>query len=105
MTRQQVKYLLARLRAHAESGAELPEIPEGFRESFSRQVHWKGWINYHVSWDVADDDHWVVVSRAKSQEQEWNEDRVKVIPVITPEGEIVSAEEWEARSPSTPTPS
>ncbi|MGW8177414.1 MAG: hypothetical protein ACWGQW_01240 [bacterium] len=86
MTRREVKYLLARLRAHAESGAVLPELPEGFAASFEKQEGFRGWVNYHVTWDVDDEDVWRVVSRDKSQEEEWHEEILPKLPIITPDG-------------------
>lgn len=101
MTFNEIKYLLATLRSEAIYNKPLPiELPEGFRESFETQKDFRGWASYHVTWDVFEEDPWKCVLREKSQEQEWNETLEKVVPVITPEGEIVGAEEWEQRSNS-----
>ena len=97
----EIKYLLASIRSAALYDRPVKvNIPEGFKESFESQTNFRGWANYHVTWDVFEDDPWKCVLRLKSQEQEWNETLDKVVPVITPEGEIVSAEEWEKRSAS-----
>ena len=94
-----IKLRLASLRSKALYGREPHyDMPEGFKESFENQKNFRGWVNYHVTWDVFEDDPWKCVLLKKSQEQEWNETLEKVCPVITPEGEIVTAEEWEQRS-------
>lgn len=102
MTRIQIKRLLALLKAQVEYDKTFDDIdiPEGFVESFENQKHFKGWINYHVTWDVDENDSWKVISLKMSREQEWHDTLEKVVPVITPEGEIVGAEEWEKRSRS-----
>jgi hypothetical protein len=101
MNFNEIKYLLALFRSEALYDRPVPiEVPEGFKESFESQSNFRGWSNYHVTWDVFEDDPWKCVLREKSQEQEWNEVLEKVVPVIVPEGEIVSAEEWEKRSAS-----
>lgn len=101
MEYKDIKYLLACLRSKALYDKPVPiDVPEGFVESFECQDNFRGWANYHVTWDVFEDDPWKCVLREKSQEQEWNDTLEKVCPVITPEGEIVSAEEWEKRSAS-----
>lgn len=101
MTGQQIKRLLALLRATAEGKVNHFDVPVGFKESFESQVDFRGWVNYHVTWDVDPDDLWKVVALEKSLEQQWHDDLEKVVPVITPEGEIVTAEEWAQRSAST----
>lgn len=99
MNRKEVKYLLARLRTYAETKrsdcptVEPPELPQGFLESFESQEAFRGWVNYHVTWDVDSDDHWKVVPLGQSLEEKWHGDLEKVIPVLTEDG-IVSAEEW-----------
>lgn len=96
---KEIKYKLASLRSSALYDRPCRvEIPEGFKESFENQENFRGWSNYHVTWDVYEDDPWKCVLRKKSQEQEWNETLEEVCPVITPEGEIVTAEEWKQRS-------
>jgi hypothetical protein len=96
---QDIKIRLASLRSKALYG-RIPnyEMPEGFVESFESQDNFRGWANYHVTWDVFEDDPWKCVLLKRSQEQVWNETLRKVVPVITPEGKIVSAEEWEKKS-------
>jgi len=95
---KKIKRLLALHRAEALYDRPVPvDVPEGFKTSFECQKNFRGWSNYHVTWDVFEDDPWKCVLREKSQEQEWNEILEKVCPVITPEGEIITAEEWEQR--------
>ena len=109
MTKQEIKYLLARLRTEAETSNSdqptvlPPEIPEGFKESFENQKGFKGWINYHVTWDVHPDDPWMVVILRQSLEQEWHKELEGVVPVLTENG-VVSAEEWAKKSRSTRIP-
>jgi hypothetical protein len=96
MTRKQVKRLLALLKTEAEKDKSFGlELPEGFKASFENQSLFKGWVNYHVTWDVDDNDVWKVISLKQSRVDDWHDELRKVVPVITPEGEIVSAEEWD----------
>lgn len=103
MDYKQVKRFLALLKAQAEgiNGDLSLELPEGFKESFECQKFFRGWINYHVTWDVDEEDVWKVVPRGISLEEEWHKQLKEVVPVITPEGEIVEAKEWEKRLHST----
>ncbi len=101
MTRQKVKRLLALLKAKAEYDKEIDvEVPEGFIKSFEDQDNFRGWINYHVTWDVDKDDVWKVVLRKISLAAEWQRELIKVVPVITPDGNIVTGEEWEKENGS-----
>lgn len=96
MTRQKVKRLLALLKAKAEYNREIIfDVPKGFIESFEKQDNFRGWINYHVTWDVDNDDVWKVIIRKISLAAEWQRELVKVVPVITPDGNVVTGEEWE----------
>lgn len=96
MTRKRIKRLLALLKAEAEHGRVLGfELPEGFRETFEKQKTFRGWVNYHVTWDVADDDAWKVVSLRESRVDTWNRALAKRLPVITRSGEVVTSEQWE----------
>jgi len=102
LTIEQIKRYLALLKAEVEYDKDFNlKLPTGFKTSFENQKHFKGWINYHVTWEVSTKDPWVVVSRKQSLEDEWHDELLKVVPVITPKGEIVSAEEWDKRSTST----
>ncbi len=95
----EIKLLLAALKyADLYEREVRAEIPEGFKESFEHQPNFRGWASYHITWDVYEDDPWKCVLREKSQEEEWNETLEEVCPVLTPEGEIVTAEEWNQRS-------
>ena len=98
MKKTKIKRLLALLKAKAEHGRELDvEVPEGFIESFEDQDNFRGWINYHVTWDVDKDDPWKVVIRKISLAAEWQRELIKVVPVIIPDGTIVEAEEWQSK--------
>jgi hypothetical protein len=104
MSRKQIKRILALIKAEVEHDRDFNlDLPERFKESFEGQKHFKGWINYHVTWGVSKKDAWKVVPLKKSLEQEWHDELEKVIPVITPEGEIVSEKEWAKRLTSTQT--
>jgi len=103
MDRKQVKRLLALLKAEAEYGRETEiDLPEGFKESFETQPAFRGWINYHVTWDVHADDVWRVVPRKTSLVAEWHNELIKLIPVILPDGQVVEASEWQTKSHLTP---
>jgi hypothetical protein len=103
MTKKEVKRLLALLKAQAEYPDREIEIdlPEGFKESFEGQKYFRGWINYHETWDVNAADVWVVIPRKVSLTAEWHRELARVIPVITPTGRIVEAVEWDRKSALT----
>jgi hypothetical protein len=101
MNKTQIKRLLALLKAKAEYDRELHvEVPRGFKKSFEEQPDFRGWINYHVTWDVDKDDPWKVVARKISLAAEWQRELIKVVPVITPDGNIITGEEWEKENGS-----
>ena len=98
MTRKQVKRLLALLKAQVEYDRPLEiEVPEGFKKSFENQSAFRGWINYHETWDVDPDDAWKVISRKISLVAEWHKELIKVVPVIAPDGTIMEVDEWEQK--------
>lgn len=104
LTRRQIRYLLFRLRTQEIGGAKAPtKLPRGFKKSFTEQPKFRGWASFGVTWDVAEkpDSPWTIVFRDKSLEQEWNEVLIEKVPVLTEDGEIVEAEEWEQRQHST----
>ncbi|RLG24009.1 hypothetical protein DRN76_04600 [Methanosarcinales archaeon] len=101
MTRQQIKRLLALLKAEAEYKKDFSlKLPEGFKESFESQSAFRGWINYHETWDVDKEDVWLVISRKVSLVAEWHKELMKVVPVILPDGQIMEADEWQQKSHS-----
>ena len=104
MDSTKINRLLALLKAKAEyTDRKLDfEVPEGFKESFENQKGFRGWINYHETWDVNPDDAWVVIVRTQSLTAEWHRQLVKVVPVITSDGTIVSAAEWEKHNKPNP---
>jgi len=93
MTRQQVKRILALLKAQADyPDRELVvDYPEGFKESFENQKFFRGWINYHDTWDVDKEDVWLVVPRKISLVAEWHQELLRVVPIIAPDGTITEA--------------
>lgn len=99
MTRKEVKRLLALLKARSEYPDRVIdlELPAGFKESFESQPAFRGWLNYHETWDVDADDVWVVVTRRISLVAEWAAELARVVPVIEPDGTVVTAAEWERR--------
>lgn len=104
MEKKQIKRFLALIKAETELGRKFNlKLPKGFKKSFESQKYFRGWTNYHVTWDVSEKDAWTVVPLDKSLEQTWNEELEKIVPVITPNGEIVEAEEWAKKSASTET--
>jgi hypothetical protein len=102
MGRKKIKRLLALLKAKVEyPGRKLdPELPEGFKKSFESQPAFRGWINYHETWDVDPKDPWTVIPLKRSKVAEWHRILIKVVPVITPDGTIMEAEDWVKKSAS-----
>ena len=99
MKKTKIKRLLALLKAKAEYGREIDvEVPEGFIESFEDQDNFRGWINYHETWDVDKNDPWKIVIRKISLAAEWQKELIRVVPVITPDGTIVTPKEWEQKA-------
>jgi hypothetical protein len=83
MNRRQIRYLLARIRSQATGVCEdVPEMPEGFKETFESQDAFRGWIAYTVTWDVDETDPWKVVTLKKSLEDEWQEKLNEVVPEL-----------------------
>lgn len=95
MDRVKVKRILALLKAQIEYPDRVIEIEvedlAGFKQSFENQKFFRGWVNYHETWDVDPDDVWVVVPRSRSLVAEWHEELMKVVPVISPDGTITEA--------------
>jgi hypothetical protein len=99
MDRKQVKRLLALLKAEAEKGRhfkELENLPDGFKESFESQDHFRGWLNYHVTWDIDDGDHWKIISLEESKVEAWNRQLAERVPYITKAGETVTPQQFKA---------
>lgn len=95
MDRKQIKRLLALLKSEVEHGRDFGlELPEGFKESFEGQPAFRGWINYHVTWGVDDDDAWKVVLLKESLVKSWERELVKRTPIITKAGETVTPEQY-----------
>lgn len=93
MDYKQVKRLLALLKAqveHPERDIQV-DLPEGFKESFENQKYFRGWVNYHETWDVTKADPWTVIPRRVSLVTEWHQELVKVVPMILPDGTILEA--------------
>lgn len=97
---KQIKRFLALIKAEAEYNRDNGlDLPNGFKESFERQPCFRGWINYKETWYIDEEnDPWKVISIDRPLVEDWHDQLRKVVPVITPEGEIVEAEEWERRS-------
>lgn len=91
MSRKEIKRLLALLKAQAEHPERNIKIklPRGFKKSFEEQSDFRGWINYHVTWDVDKNDVWKVVNRYMSLVAEWHRELIKVVPAIHHDGTIV----------------
>jgi hypothetical protein len=98
-----IKRYLALLAAEVLYDREHKGIvyPEGFKEHFEAQPLFRGWANYRITWYIDENnDPWSVVALKRPLVEEWHDKLKKILPVITPEGEIVEAEEWEKRSHS-----
>jgi hypothetical protein len=100
---KQIKRLLALIKAEVEYDRDNElDLPEGFKESFESQKEFRGWINYKETWYIDENnDPWKVVLIHRPLVEDWHDELRKVVPVITPEGDIVGADEWEKRSHST----
>ena len=95
MTRKEIKRALALLKAEAELGRDPGDLPEGFRESFESQPDFRGWVNYHVTWDLDKDDDWKVVPLEEPLVKVWDREVRSRVPVITPAREIVTPQQYE----------
>jgi hypothetical protein len=96
LTYKEIKRALALLKSEVELGRDHRlDLPEGFKESFENQAAFRGWVNYHVTWDVAEDDAWKVVPLEESRVKTWNRELMERVPVITPDGEIVDPKEMD----------
>ena len=98
---KKIKRFLALIKAEVELDRthEDIEYPEGFKESFESQKHFRGWINYKETWyiDEQNNDPWNVIPLKRPLVEEWHDILREFVPIITPEGEIVTPEEWEKR--------
>lgn len=97
---QSIKYKLALLRDQVETGNKpVEEITEEFKRSFSSQKHFMGWLNFEKTWYIdQENDPWKVIPLKRALVEEWHDVLRKFVPIITPEGEIVTPEEWEKRN-------
>jgi hypothetical protein len=97
---QEIKYKLALLREEANSGIKSTvEITKNFKDSFKSQKYFMGWTNFEKTWYVdIDNDPWKVIPLKRPLVEEWHDVLRKFVPIITPEGEIVTPEEWEKRN-------
>ena len=100
---KKIKRFLALLKSEVELDRNHNlELPDGFKASFENQLNFRGWINYKETWYIDEfNDPWKVVSISRPLVEDWHDVLRKFVPVITPEGDIVKAEEWEKRSHST----
>jgi len=100
---KQIKRFLALLKAEVALKRVHDDIeyPEGFKESFENQKFFRGWINYKETWYIDEfNDPWKVILINRPLVEDWHDALRKVVPVITPEGEILEPEEWERRQTS-----
>lgn len=91
MKATEIKRVLALLRAKAEYTDRdyLLDLPVGFKKSFEGQEAFRGWINYHVTWDVSRDDPWTVIPRKMSLVAEWHRELMRIVPIIAPDGTVL----------------
>lgn len=73
LSRREVRYRLYRI----QSGKTVNN-KDGLKQFFETQVHFDGWHNFGVTWDVGKEGvfpegHWIAVKRKKSVLQEWEE--------------------------------
>jgi hypothetical protein len=85
--RKNIRYRLYRLRTEKE-GLSASGETDDFRQRFENQAGFDGWLNFAVTWDVAFEDPYRIVSRRLSQEEEWNEVLRAKIPIIK-DGKLV----------------
>jgi hypothetical protein len=71
MKRNEVRYLLYRIRTREETGRSV-EIPPGFEEVFYGQEDFTSWIDFARRWDVAETDQWKVVPLNRTEEERWD---------------------------------
>jgi hypothetical protein len=97
---QEIKYKLALLREESDTGIKSEiKINESFKNSFKSQKHFMGWINFEKTWYIdIENDPWKVVPLKRPLVEEWHDVLREFVPIITPEGEIVTPEEWEKRN-------
>lgn len=85
--RKDVRYRLYRLRTEKE-GLAASGQEDDFRERFESQPGFDGWLNFAMTWDVAFDDPYRIVSRRHSEVEEWEEVLRAKIPIIQ-DGQVV----------------
>lgn len=86
--RKKVRYQLYRLRTEAE-GKCASDSTKKFKKSFEKQEGFDGWRQFATTWDVAMDDPNRVVSRALSEQEEWDNVVASKFPQIRADGRIV----------------
>lgn len=87
--RKEVRYKLYRLRTEAEGKCSAHHIDAEFRASFEGQPLFKGWRFFGELWDVALIDPMTIVSRANSEQEEWDAVIRAKYPQVTPGGKVV----------------
>lgn len=100
LTTQKIKRYLSLIKVEYTHNRlhEGIEYPENFKESFENQKFFRGWTNYKETWYIDEfNDPWKAILIKRPLVEDWHDVLRKVVPVITPEGEIVEPEEWEQR--------
>lgn len=86
--RKKVRYKLYRLRTEAE-GKCASDVDDEFKKSFASQEGFDSWRMFATTWDVSMTDPMKVVSRALSEQEEWDNVVMSKFPQIKPDGKIV----------------
>lgn len=86
--RKKIRYSLYRLRTESE-GKCASDVDDKFKKSFEDQKGFDGWRAFATTWDVSFDDPHRVVSRAMSEQEEWDNVVASKFPQIKPDGRIV----------------
>ena len=87
--RRDTRYFMYCLRSKEEKNKILPKnIPIDFALIYEDQLGFDGWINFAVTWDVSLHDANAIVSRAFSEQEEWERVVHAKFPRIGPNGSI-----------------
>ena len=86
--RKKIRYKLYRLRTESE-GKCASDVDDDFKEIFENQDGFDSWRMFATTWDVSMTDPRKVVSRALSEQDEWDNVVRSKFPQIKPDGKIV----------------
>lgn len=72
--RRKMRYWMSRFKRELETDGAVPadEAPAGMKAGWEADPHFGGWENFHITWDVDEEDFTRVVPLRFSLEQQWN---------------------------------